>query len=503
LGHGGFADVFLYTQATPRRDVAIKVLHSSMAGTEAASRLDNEADAMAGLSQHQNIVTVFQSGVAADGRAYLVMEYYPGPALSQGLRQSQRSLANSLKIGIQLAGALESAHRIRVPGSTTQGILHRDIKPANILTDRWGRPVLGDFGIAMTNAEAERGGAQGMSIPWSPPESFDKDPHPTRQSDVWSLAATVYALLAGRPPFEVPGGNNQAHAMIDRIRNAPYQPLGRVDAPASLDQVLSTAMAKSPAARYASMKAFGLALREVETELGLPPTGMDILDDTPHDTGFGGGDDDVVGTSLRPITLIDPTGATGAGWPTAAPGPVLPDIPLDRTQTRRDIDPTQLRPMVMASPVPAPAVVTPEPAAQPSSWWRIVVAVVVVVVIAGAVTIAVLLGKGGTPTGTNEATGTPTANPQDPGGKTQIPPAPENLAGTVDAASATVVFTWTNPDPQPGDQYRWTIVGSPDNVKFTADTEVTVPQTAGQPTCINVMTIRSGAGSAEVERCAA
>ncbi|MCL2490163.1 MAG: serine/threonine protein kinase, partial [Propionibacteriaceae bacterium] len=270
LGQGGFADVYLYQQDSPRRIVAVKVLIAEMAGTEAAARLRREADAMAGLSQHQNIVTVFQSGTASDGRAYMVMEYYPGPALSQGLRTSHRSLASALSIGIQLSGAVESAHRL--------GILHRDIKPANILVDRAGRPVLGDFGIAMTSAEAAAGGAQGLSVPYSPPEAFDADPHPLPQSDVWGLAATVYALLGGRAPFEVPSGDNSVHALIERIRHDPYVPVGRQDVPPMLDQVLAAAMSKSPASRYATMQAFGRALGEVERDLHLNPTPMDIID---------------------------------------------------------------------------------------------------------------------------------------------------------------------------------------------------------------------------------
>jgi len=506
IGHGGFADVYLYTQMTPRREVAIKVLHSDAAGTDAGARLDKEADAMAGLSQHQNIVTVFQSGTAADGRPYLVMEYYPGPALSQGLRQSQRSIASALKIGIQLAGALESAHRIKIPGSEFQGILHRDIKPANILVDRWGRPVLGDFGIAMSNAEAQHGGAQGMSIPWSPPEAFDKDPHPSRQSDIWSLAATVYALLTGRAPFEIPGGDNKPHAMIDRIRNAPYRPLGRVDAPASLDQVLSTAMAKSPQARYTSMKAFGMALREVEAELGLPPTQMDILDDQEEEDRSGG-DGDLVGTSLRPITLIDPT----ADHPTVTEAwPTVPSVPMSTRSTER-LEPTQLKSgpvqeTMLRAPVMAQTTTTvqTQPAEEESyeekrsAWWKILIGVVVLALAAGVTLFIVMSGKPDTPTGTNESNGTATSAPQNPVGAA-LPATPTNISGVANADNTQVVFSWDNPDPQPGDMYRW-VLNNDEQAQTTDQTSVTVPYTEGQVVCISVQTIRSGVGSAKAPR---
>jgi len=507
IGHGGFADVYLYTQLTPRRDVAVKVLHSDAAGTEAAARLNKEADAMAGLSQHQNIVTVFQSGTAADGRPYLVMEYYPGPALSQGLRQHPRSLSSSLKIGIQLAGALESAHRIRVPGSEHQGILHRDIKPANILIDRWGRPVLGDFGIAMSNAEAQRGGAQGMSIPWSPPEAFDKDPRPTRQSDIWSLAATVYALLTGRAPFEIPGGDNKTHAMIDRIRNMPYIPLGRVDAPASLDQVLATAMAKSPQARYTSMKAFGMALREVEAELGLPPTQMDILDDQMEEER-GSGDNDIIGTSLRPITLIDPTASvrqpttpsTTGGWTpaTASSVPTRTPVPLESTRLKSGgLEETQWRasasvPQTQPQPVAQP-VVEEAPEEKKAAWWKIAIGVVILALIAGIVIVVITSGNTGTPTGVNESGGSSTSVPQNPVGNA-LPPTIKTVDGDHSADGTQAIFTWVNPDPQPGDMYRW-VLTSTNEVNTTDQTEVSVPY-EGKVVCITVQIIRSGVGSA-------
>ncbi|MDR1078591.1 MAG: serine/threonine protein kinase, partial [Propionibacteriaceae bacterium] len=306
LGQGGFADVFLFQQNSPRRVVAIKVLLAEAAGTDAAARLSAEANAMAGLSQHQNIVTVFHSGVADDGRPYLVMDYYPRPSLAKNWRQAKHSVANVLSIGVQLAGAVESAHRLQ-----PHGILHRDIKPANILGDRSGRPVLGDFGIAMTISDASQA-AEGLSVPWSPPEAFAARPWAGPQSDVWGLAATLYSLLAGRAPFEVPGGDNKTHAQADRIRNSPYRPLGRPDAPPSLDQVLATAMAKDPAARYQTMRIFGQALREVENDLGLAPTRLDIIDDDPDWDLDPEEDDDEPGTRLRPITVIDPTGPVPA-----------------------------------------------------------------------------------------------------------------------------------------------------------------------------------------------
>ena len=343
LGSGGFADVFLYQQDSPSRLVAVKVLVASLAGSAAAERLRHEADAMAGLSQHSNIVTVFQSGTAPDGRAYMVMEYYPQPSLAQGLATITRSVPSVLSIGIQLAGALESAHRL--------GILHRDIKPANILVDRAGRPVLGDFGISMTNAEIASGKASGLSVPYSPPEAFLPNARPTPQADVWSLAATLYALLAGRAPFEVPGGDNRTSVVMERIRHSPYAPVGREDMPPSLDQVLATAMAKSPDSRYWTMRAFGQALSSVEYELHLPGTPMEIIDST-GDSGPIPGPIDTSRTQLYAISNVPHTGVTPAivSPATNVPAPEAAAPPLAASSAtqlmagpRTAIRPTTLR----------------------------------------------------------------------------------------------------------------------------------------------------------------
>lgn len=159
LGTGGFADVFLYEQEMPRRRVAVKVLLADRISSGAAQEFADEANVMAMLSTHPAIVTIYQAGVAGDGRPYLVMEYCPRPNLQLRARKDPFSVAEALRVGVQVAGAVETAHRA--------GVLHRDIKPANILVTEYNRPALTDFGIASTTGAT--GEASGMSIPWSPP----------------------------------------------------------------------------------------------------------------------------------------------------------------------------------------------------------------------------------------------------------------------------------------------------------------------------------------------
>jgi len=206
--------VFLYEQEMPRREVAVKVLLADRISSTAAQEFADEANVMAMLSTHPAIVTIYQAGVAGDGRPYLVMEYCPRPNLQLRARNETFSIAEALRVGVQVAGAVETAHRA--------GVLHRDIKPANILVTEYNRPALTDFGIASTTNAAEE--SAGLSIPWSPPESFADVPRSDPRSDVYQLGATVYSLLAGRSPFEVAEQRNTAAELIERIMKSATSP---------------------------------------------------------------------------------------------------------------------------------------------------------------------------------------------------------------------------------------------------------------------------------------
>ncbi|MDR1790844.1 MAG: protein kinase [Propionibacteriaceae bacterium] len=316
LGQGGFADVFEYQQDMPYRRVAVKVLLPDKAEGDVLARLRTEANAMAELSQHPNIVTIFGVQVAPDGRPCLIMERYPRNSLGREWRKAKLKLSEVLAIGVQLSGAVESAHR--------RGILHRDIKPANILFDLNGRPVLSDFGIA-ANVMGEVSALTGLSVPWSAPESFGDDPLASPQGDVWSLAATLYSLLTGRAPFEVAGTDNATLAQAERIALSDYMPLGRPDAPPELDQVLKTAMAKNPLSRYPTAAAFGNQLRAVQATLGYTPTPMEILRDNDEygSTGTQAGPDQVGDTVLRAFSGSDSKPSPTAGTPPPPPADAL------------------------------------------------------------------------------------------------------------------------------------------------------------------------------------
>ena len=182
---------------------------------------------MAQLADHPYIVQVFRSEQTADGGAYLVMKYYPPPNLAVRSRAERMSVEEVLRTGIQLASAVETAHRA--------GIIHRDIKPANVLVSQYGQPGLTDFGIAGRGGHAEDVDEDvGVSVPWSPPEVLYGQSNGDSRSDVYSLAATLWHLLVGplavraarrrqlglRADAADPGGAGAAHRPGRRARLA-------------------------------------------------------------------------------------------------------------------------------------------------------------------------------------------------------------------------------------------------------------------------------------------
>ncbi|MDE0572065.1 serine/threonine protein kinase [Demequina sp. B12] len=269
LGSGGFADVFLFQQDMPRRLVAVKVLLSRIEDEAAAAALASEADVMAQLSAHPSILTVYQAGVSADGRPFLVSEYCPA-SLTNRYRNERMPVAEVLSIGIKIASAIETAHRA--------GLLHRDIKPSNILLTSFGHPVLSDFGVASALEQGEDD-VIAMSPPWSAPEVVDHKTSGSVATEVWALAATVYTLLAQHSPFDIPGQRRNDADLIKRIGKAKYVDIDRSDVPDVLQRALEGGMRKLPGDRYPTAQAFGHALQQVEMEMGLPVTALEIPKD--------------------------------------------------------------------------------------------------------------------------------------------------------------------------------------------------------------------------------
>lgn len=269
LGAGGFADVYQYEQDMPRRVVAVKVLQAPITAPRDRSDFESEADAMARLSSHPSIVSVFSAGVASDGRPYLAMEFCPG-SMRERTRGNPATIDVVLDAGVRLAGALETAHRA--------GILHRDIKPSNVLLNALGRPVLTDFGIALpTGRTGSAAQQQALSVPWAAPEVIAGETSGTVASEVWSLGATLYTFAVGFSPFEHSDRSlNTQKKMSARIVQARYP---RIESPGyePLNEVLARAMSGRPEARFASMAEFAEALRALQRGYGLEATAFDVV----------------------------------------------------------------------------------------------------------------------------------------------------------------------------------------------------------------------------------
>ncbi|MFV0408053.1 MAG: protein kinase domain-containing protein [Propioniciclava sp.] len=543
LGSGGFADVFLYEQQLPRRRVAVKVLLAERISSGAAEEFTDEANVMAMLSTHPAIVTIHQAGVAGDGRPYLVMEYCPRPNLQVRSQKEPFSVAEALRVGVQVAGAVETAHRA--------GVLHRDIKPANILVTEYNRPALTDFGIASTTGAVTE--AAGMSIPWSPPESFADPPRGGPRTDVYALAATVYTLLAGRTPFERPSERNTSAELIERIERMALPPLHRPDAPASLHTALHRAMAKNPDDRYPSAVGFARSLQKIQIELAHSVTPIDIVDEHPADDDDGDDGDGL--TRVREVVSIDPEAS--ATRPSAATQPNRPEPsaadPPRFGQPAPTHEDTQLRtptpappavitaasvpatPMVSKRPTPAPAASTaagsalgadqtvlrapqsvapqpdpaaslpaltePEPGRPPMSrsprlpWWGWLVVGCGLLVAAVAVWLFDdVVARLPTPTPSPSVTSQPIEVVPH-----QVPPV-ASLTGT--RSAETVTFTWENPAPEPGDSYIWNEItlDGPLPAANIEETRVTLTGARPDRTCIEVSLKRADGRSSEPER---
>lgn len=267
LGVGGFAQVLLYEEDMPRRGVAVKVMDPATMDAGAIRLFTAEANAMARVSSHPCIVTIFTASVAPDGRPYIVMEYCPS---SYGSRYRQPSSIPSqevLRIGVRIGGALETVHQA--------GMLHRDITPSNILVNSLGAPALSDFGIAVTLTEPT-GPAMGMSVPWSAPEVISETTMGTVRSEVYSLAATLATLLSGHSPAHVVGGSNTRVELAQRILRGRIAPVTRADVPVALRTVLLRALSRDPDRRQGSAAELVADLQEVEASLGLPVTAADM-----------------------------------------------------------------------------------------------------------------------------------------------------------------------------------------------------------------------------------
>ncbi len=203
LGKGGMGIVYRARQRRANRIVALKIIRPDRLGSLSASsqsgiieRFRKEAQAAARL-QHDNLVTVYEVG-EIDGCHYFSMQYVEGNSLADRLRKGPLDNKEAARFLEPICRAVHAAHQV--------GVLHRDIKPQNILIENETlRPRIADFGLAKLaddEAELTQSGEMMGTPPYMPPEQFGDAAHCTSKADIYSLGATLYHSLSGRPPFQ-------------------------------------------------------------------------------------------------------------------------------------------------------------------------------------------------------------------------------------------------------------------------------------------------------------
>src|SRR5208282_295575 len=326
LGAGGMGEVYRARDTRLDRIVAIKVLPSHLSSDpELKQRLEREAKAISAL-QHANICTLYDIGTQ-DGTDFLVMEYLEGQTLADRLAKGALPLDQVLKIGTEIAQALEKAHQ--------QGIIHRDLKPANVMLTKAGAKLM-DFGLAkpklsigsqaigpftpstptmnlasLTSAASpltQKGSIVG-TFQYMAPEVLQGAEADAR-SDLFSFGCVLYEMITGRRAFE---GKSQLSVFTAILEKDPEpvsvsQPL----APAMLDRVVRACLAKDPADRFQSAHDIAMDLRWM----------MDSEANEPANASGRFNLSWAAGLAVLALILIALAGYTGFRWAKSSEAPV-------------------------------------------------------------------------------------------------------------------------------------------------------------------------------------
>ena len=211
LNRGGQGVVYQAVQLSTKRKVAIKILLDGALASPAAQRRFLREIELAASLRHPNIISVFDSGMTADGHHFCVMDYVRGKSITDYLQETRPTLEHTLRLFAGICDAVAHAHQ--------RGVIHRDLKPSNILVEADGSAQILDFGLAKTQADrsdvmvSQTGQLLGTVRYMSPEQTRGNPDEIDTRTDVYSLGVILYEILTGRFPYAVDG------SLQDVLRN--------------------------------------------------------------------------------------------------------------------------------------------------------------------------------------------------------------------------------------------------------------------------------------------
>ncbi len=255
LGRGGMGVVYLATDESLERPVALKLIAPELVQNEQFRARFLREPKLAASLDHPNVIPIYDAG-EHDGQLYLAMRYVKGTDLRALLeREGKLSVERTIEVIAQIAGALDAAHE--------RGLVHRDVKPGNVLLDEAGHPYLTDFGITKpAEGDAMDTGEMVGTLDYLAPEQIRGEEVDGR-TDCYALACVFYECLTGAPPFR---RRTEAETLWAHLQTDPRPVRGRT----ALNRVLDRALSKEKNARYPSCTEFVAAAAGA---LGVVPAG--------------------------------------------------------------------------------------------------------------------------------------------------------------------------------------------------------------------------------------